>query len=853
MTTELKVSVRQLIQMPGFTITAVLTLALGIGATTAIFTLVHQILLKSLPVKDPGQLWRIGDAENCCINGGLPTIGKKVGDWTLFSYEQYREFRDNTTEFSSLAAFQAGENQVAARRAGSGEPARSFYVEFVSGNAFDALGVMPLLGRAFRAADDVRGAPAVAVLSYPAWEQKFGHDRGIVGSVVFIDGAPFTIVGVAPPNFYGEQLRNRTPAFWLPINTLPLLGDRDSLLDHPELQWLNLIGRVAPGVDIGALQGRLQVELQQFLRSPLAKVRAQDAVLLPRQYVRLTPGGAGVHQMQEAYEAGLKLLMWISGFVLLIACANLANLMLVKSIGQVKQVAIQSALGAGRRRLVGQALLQSILVALLGGLAALPVAWAGATLILSLAFRDEPFGISAEPSLTVLGFAFAVSLVTGVLFGIAPGWLVAHVNSIEVLRGAGRSTGRHTTWAQKPLVVTQAAVSVVLVCAAGLLILSLRAMMNQQLGIETAHRYIFNVDPQTAGFKPQQLDQLYRRLDMSLREIPGIKQVAYGLYTPLEGDNWGETVSIEGEPPAAPGKGRSASWARVSEDYFTAIGTKLRSGRLFTQADDASGRNVAVVNETFVKKMLHGRNPLGVHFSDWDGTNNIYEIVGLVEDAQYWGPKEPIRPMYFLPAKQWSHLPAGAPRAADYDRFITSSHYMTSVVIETVGNGAGVEQQVRRAVTAIHPDLTVNRFDSFSHQVKLAFSQQNMIVDLTSLFGAVALLLAGIGLYGVTAYGVAQRTVEIGVRMALGANRRRVQQLVLRGAFIEIGVGLLIGIPAAIANARFLSSQMFGVHAYDPMVLGSAIVVLAGVAFVAASEPARRASSIEPMRALREQ
>ena len=478
---DLKVSIRQLGKMPAFLSAAVLTLALGIGATTAIFTLLHQLLLRSLPAKDPAQLWRIGDVENCCINGGIPVINGKSDDWTLFSYEQYRQFRDNTPGFSSLAAFDAGTNQVAVRGAGSASPARSFFIEYVSGNAFDTLGVAPLLGRILLPSDDVKGASGVVVMSFEAWRQQFGQDRGIVGSSVYIDGAPFTIVGVAPPTFYGEQLREHPPAFWLPLNGRPAVGDKDSLLDHSELQWLNLIGRVSPGVNISELEGRLQLELQQFLHSPLAKLRFADLPLVPRQYVRLSPGGSGVHQMQDTYKEGLRLLMWISAFVLIIACANLANLMLVKSIGQAKQVAVQAALGASQRRLIGQALLQSVIVALLGGLAALPVAYGGASLILNLAFHDEPLGLSAEPSTVVMVFAFGVALVTGLVFGIAPAWLAAHVNSVEVLRGANRTTGRYTTMAQKVLVVAQAAVSVVLVCAAGLLILSLRGMKNQHI------------------------------------------------------------------------------------------------------------------------------------------------------------------------------------------------------------------------------------------------------------------------------------------------------------------------------------------------------------------------------------
>lgn len=857
MLTDVKNALRQLRKAPGFATTAILTLALGIGATTAIFTLVNAVLLRSLPVKSPAQLWRVGDNEQCCNNGGLPSGGAGGGtpnDWSLFSYEQYREFRDNTPGFESLAAFQSNDNTMAVRRADSNDPAQPLYAEFVSGNSFDTLGLRPYAGRLLRASDDVKGAAPVAVLSYRTWQEKFGGNPAIVGSSFVINEVPVTVVGIAPPGFFGERLTDTPPSLWLPLNLNSVLAPEVDQIDHPEIQWLNLIGRVAPGTAIAPIQARMNVELIQFLRSAFMSksIGPASRQLIPKQFLRLAPGGGGVQRMQDDYKSDLHLLLWISGFVLLIACANLANLMLARAATQRQQTSVRTALGASRKRLVKRALAECLVLSAIGGFAGVLVAWGGARLILHLAFQNNPVPIDPSPSLVVLGFACGVSLLTGLLFGIAPAWLSAHADPIEALRGANRSTGRHATLAQKSLVVAQAAVSVVLLCAAGFLILSMNRVEHQDFGFDTTNRSVAQIDPQTAGYKPDQLEGLYRQLHETLAAIPGVDRVAFALYSPMSGDNWGESVFVEGQRGSAGENDFGTSWDRVTPDYFAAVGTKLIQGRVFTRADDATSRNVAVVNETFVKRFLHGKNPIGMHFGDWEPSiTGTYEIVGVVADTQYWDPTQPIRPMYFLPSAQTSQIPATDPSAANYAHFIAESHYMGNIVLQTHGFVPGLEAQVRRALGQVNPNLMLIDFQSFGKQVALNFSQQAMIAQLTSLFGALALVLAAIGLYGVTAYAVAQRTSEIGIRMALGANRLHVQRMVLRGAFLQVGVGLLIGIPAAIVAGHLMAAQLFGVSDYNPAVLGFSIVVLCAAALIAAVLPARRAASVDPMEALR--
>jgi predicted permease len=857
MLAELKNVLRQLRGSPGFTLTAILTLALGIGATTAIFTLVHAVLLRSLPVADPSTLLRVGDNEQCCENSGLPDYQDPMYDWSLFSYRQYEQFRDHTPGFASLAAFESRDHEMAVRRTGTSHPAQPWYGEFVSGNSFETLGLRPYAGRLLQPSDDQTGAAPVAVISFQTWEQELGRDPSVLGSSFTVNGQPVTIVGIAPPGFYSERLSPTPPALWFPIHLVPAISPIDSdLLERGDLEWLNLIGRIAPGAKPAAIQAQMQVELRQFLEGPVAEITGPERALIPKQYLRLTPGGGGVQRMQDQYKADLYLLMWIATFVLLIACANLANLMLARSVTQRQQTAIRAALGASRNRLVRRALVECVVLAILGGFAGVLVAWGGARLILHLAFQQNPISIDPSPSLVVMAFAFGASLLTGLLFGVAPAWLAAHADPIDALRGANRSTGRHATLAQKGLVVGQAAISVVLLCAAGLLILSLRKLEHQRFGFDAAHRTIVQFNAQTAGLRPDQLDSFYRRLDESISSLPGVSRVAWSLWSPMDGNNRSLDVFIEGQPAPPPGSNINlASWVRVSPDYFTTIGTKLLEGREFSDSDNRSAPAVAIVDQSFVKRYLHGEDPVGAHFGDWDQAHaGMYTIVGVVEDAQYWPPTDPQEkghPMFFVSAWQWPQLEASAPNASLYEEYLTDTHYMNSVEIETRGTVPDLEGRVRGILRQIDPNLMITRYRSFAQQVNLGFSQQQMIVQLTSLFGLVALALAAIGLYGVTAYAVAQRTSEIGVRMALGASHSHVQKMVLREAFLQVGFGLLIGIPAALAAGHLMAAELFGVKIWNPFVLATATALLGAVALLAAALPAQRAASVDPMEALR--
>jgi len=838
---DIRYAMRQFTHAPGFTTTAVLTLALGIGATTAIFTLVHAVLLKSLPVAKPSELYRVGDIENCCVNGGLQD------DWSLFSYDKYKTFRDGTTGFTTLAAFQAGRTLMGVRRVGSNQPAESQRTQYVSGNYFSMFGIGAYAGRVFTDRDDQRAADPVAVMSYSAWQQKYGLDPSVIGASFTFNGQPLTIVGVTPPGFYGDRLES-TPAFWIPLEAGRTIDRDASLLDFPTSDWLDLIGRLAPGADPKNIETHLQLELQQWLSSPVAKLDSGERVLVPKQTLHLSPGGAGVQMMRDEYQSGLHLLMWISSVVLLTACANVANLTLVRAATRRQQISVRTALGASRSRQISQVLTESIVLSLLGGTVGVALAFWGTRLILRLAFQNNEVAISPMPSLPVLGFTFAASLLTGILFGIAPAWLTAHASPADALRGAHRSTPQGASWTQKSLVVAQAALSLVLLSAAGFLTQSLRNMQHQRFGFETANRYVLHMDPRMAGYTPESLPAFYRQLHDSLASIPGVSGVSFALYTPMEGDNWSENIYVEGEAPPPPGSNEnSASWVRVSDGYFDAVGTKVVRGRAISDQDTAASRNVAVINETFARKFFKDGDPIGKHFGDLDEKfAGAFEIVGVTEDTQYREPTSKIPPTFFLSATQ--QMVYDDPRNKAFE---DASHYLNAVVLMTQDNLPGLEPQVRQALAQVNPNLAMIDFMTFAAQVDGNFAQQAMLAKLTSLFGLLALVLASVGLYGVTAYSVERRTSEIGIRMALGADRLNVLRWVMHGAFLQIGIGLAIGIPATILAGRAMTAQLFGVKPYAPEILFVTILVLSFAALIATLLPARRAAALEPIRALR--
>jgi len=852
MLSDLRDAVRQLRKAPGFTTTALITLALGIGATTAIFTLVHQVMLKSLPVTKPEELWRIGDKDRCCNWGGY-TQGDD-GDFALFSWEAYKHFRQHTPEFVDLAALQAGNAPLAVRREGSQAPADTRNGEYVSGNFFKTFGVQPWVGRLMTDDDDQEGAPSVAVMSYHIWKDKYGSDPSVVGAGYQINGHSFTVIGVAAPGFYGAKLAGGgMPDFWLPLTAELIIDGTTARLKRPQTNFLDLIGRVRPGTNPKSLEAELRVEFHNWLASHVADMDPGEKQLWQQQTLHLTPGDAGVTSMRDQYQDGLKLLLVASACVLLVACGNLANLMLARGLKDRAQTSVRIALGASRTRLIRKSLVESVMLAAIGGTLGIAVAYGGTRLIVHLAFQtggpNNFVPISAAPSIPVLLFTLGISVLTGVIFGIAPAWVTSHADPVEALRGANRSVGSGHSWAQKSLVIAQAAMSLVLLSAAALLGQSLRNLQHQNFGFETQGRYIAWINPILSNYKPEQMEPMFRQIDDRLREIPGVRMVAPALYAPMTGDSWNNGVRVAGRPEPPPKEDTGSGFCRVMPGFFETIGAKIVLGRSITDEDTDATRKIAVVNEAFAKRFFKDQNPIGQHFGpDKIQYSNMFEIVGVVKDMRYmtYDYKDPIRPMYWLPEAQTVQYDDPAYKSGEI-----WSHYLYNIAIWAPGDPPGMEDKVRKTLAGIDPNFVLYGVDPYSSVVGADFQQENMIATLTTLFGLLGLILAAVGLYGVMAYTVEQRTSEIGVRMAMGANRNQVMKMVLRGAFSQIGIGLAIGIPSAIGAGVLMKDQLFGVKAWDPFMILLAAVMLGLAALFAAAIPARRAAGVEPMVALR--
>jgi predicted permease len=848
---DVRHALRQLRKSPGFAVTAIVTLALGIGATTAIFTLIQQVMLRSLPVAKPAELWRMGDAVSCCYaQGYTQTSEDRPNDWSLFSWEAYRQFRANTPPFQELAAFEIGEGnaQLAVRRAGSPAPPQTSNGEYVSGNFFRTFGLSAWRGRLFTDADDQEGAAPAAVMSFHAWQEQYGADPSVVGAACTINGHPFTIIGIAPPGFFGAKIdADSMPDIWLPLATEPLIAGPTSRLKNPSLAWLDVIGRVRPGTNPRTLEAQLQGELQQWLASHVADMSLPEKAAWQKQMLHLTPGGAGVSLLWAVYKDALRLLLAAAVCVLLVACANIANLLLARGMRNRRQTAVHMALGSSRARLVRKALVESLVLAGLGGAAGIAVAWAGARLILHLAYartaQSSWIPVQASPSVPVLLFALGVAAVTGILFGIAPAWMTAHADPMEALRGANRAVGGDRHWVQKTLVIVQAAVSVVLLSTAAMLGRSLHNLEHQNFGFNPAGRYLVSVDPKVSGVPQQQLVPLFRAVEDRLRAVPGVRSVG-AVYEAPPGGWMTHEIRIEGKPEPGPDDDAISGWTRVTPGLFATLGDRITMGRSITDEDDASTQPVAVVNEAFARKFFGRESPVGQHFGPGSAKNaGMYSIVGVAANVEFEHALE--QPMYFLPEAQTTHFDN-----ADLENREIGSHDLYNLVIWAPGHPLNFDAQVKKAISDVDPDLLMADMEPYS-DVFRDFPQQNMIASLTWLFGAIGLVLAAVGLYGVTAYGVEQRTGEIGVRMALGADRSSVVALVLRGAFLQVIIGLMLGIPAAIGTGILIASQLYGVRPWDPWMLAESALVLGLAALLASLIPARRAASVDPMRALR--
>jgi predicted permease len=836
--TDVRHASRRMRREPGFTVVAVLTLALGIGANTAVFTLVNAVMLAPLPVPDPDRLYRLGDNDSCCVNSGL------LGDFSIFSWPLYEALRDATPDFAALAAFQAQPQPMGLRAASS--PAEPVLTEFVSPNYFDVFNVAPLVGRIWTPEAAAVDGRVPIVLSHAAWQGRFHADAAIVGRSMTLNGRPAMVIGVMPAGFFGDTLRPDTAEAWLPLTLEPLVEGRNSLRDTSDANWLYVIGRLLPDASPTAESAKTTATLRVWLPANLP-LTSQDRAALPRQHIVVTPARSGVATLRSANTQALFLLSLAAGAVLLIACANLANLLLVRGHARGPELALRTALGARRSRLVREALVDSLLLALSGGAVGVLMAGLGASTLVRVAFPGAhgmpPASATAWP---VLAYAVALSLVAALGFGCLPAVMLSRATALDAIRGSNRVVGDRGAWPRRALVVVQVALSLALVASAGLLGRSAYNLQAQSFGFATEGRVMVGLDPSLGGLTPDELPPTYQRLEERLSSLSNVRTVSLSLYGPMVGNNWSSGIVAEGRPAS---DRLGSSWDRVSARYFETIGTRVIRGRVFDARDTPGAERTAVVNERFAARFFPGQEAIGRHFgfrTDEGGRERDFTVVGIVADAKYADARDVAYPTFFLPFFQDVPFASGAERSMQ-----TRSNYAGDVELWVHLPAPGLEGDVRAAIASVSPNLVVRRFRPMGEQIAGNFTRDRLVTWLATLFAGLALVLACVGLYGVTTYSVSRRTRDIGVRMALGADRRRVISGVLTSALVQTAVGLIIGLPATIGAGRLLREQLFDVSETDAKVLGVSVLLLLAATAIAGAIPARRAASIDPIKALR--
>jgi len=838
---DLLLAFRRLWAAPGFTAICLVTLALGIGGNTAVFTLIDRFVFAPLPVPRPSELYRVGDSDQCCVNSGLP------GAFSLFSYDLYLHLRDAAPEFKELAAFQATTHAITVGASQPRAPADTLSGAFVSGNYFQMLDLSPAAGRLFEPADDGPSAAPVAVISHRAWARHFQQRPDVVGRVVLLNGVAATIIGVAPNGFFGETLRPDPADIWIPLSNEPRLQPVARLLTVKSSHWLYVMGRLKPGSSPQEVQARLTAKLRQWITATL-ELSPEERERIPLQHVNVVAASRGVSSMRDELRPSLQLLQAVAAAVLLIACANIANLLLARGMSQRAETAVRSALGATRGRLVSQFLAESLLLSFAGGLAGLVVAHAGARAIIDLTFRGAAnVPVDPSPSPAVVLFAVAVSGLTALIFGAAPALVGSRSNPVDAMRGAGRSTSDRTSKLRQSLIAFQVALSLVLIMCAGLLGRSLDNLQKQDFGFRAEGLYSASLAPSLETTPPHQLEAIYTAARERLLRIPGIGNVAFALYSPMSGDNWASRISVEGHDPS---EHLDASWNRITPGYFDTVRTRLLRGRAFDDRDGPDAPLVAVISQTFADRFFGAADPIGRRFGfsrAKGASRREFEIVGVVADAKYQDGWRAPYATFFLPFLQQGDGGRVGGAAPQYDR----SQFAQALLVHTERAVPGLERELRVALGEVDARLIVRTFIPMQEQIAGNFNLERLISRLTIAFGSVALLLACLGIYGVTAYSVTRRTREIGIRMAIGASRPRVLGIILRGALVQLAVGVTLGLPAAFVVGRLLQSKLFGVSGRDPLVLAAGLGILVVATALAAVVPARRAATMNPVRALR--
>ena len=825
---DLRYAGRALRQHPGFAIVAVLTLTLGIGANTAIFSMVNAVLLRPLPVRDPGRLVLFTDDVS---QGQITSRLFPGGPWTLFSTETYESLRSSPLPFQSVAAFASGDYSDDLRVPGArSQTDAEVDVKFVSGNFLETVGAAATLGRTLTADDDRPGAAPVAVASERFWRRNLDADPQAVGRTIVIRDQTFTIAGIMPASFFGVRV-GQAPDLWLPLSQ-----ERAPIAERTDYYWLSLIGRLAPGQTMAAAEVATTAALRQFLASrETAPLDDDTRQRIESVRVAMADGSRGMSVTREQ-NTPLLLLLWSAvGVILLIACANVGTLLLARAASREREVAVRRALGASRSRLVRQWLTESAVLAAIGAACGATAAWFVAPRLLgTFVPADSPMTATIDG--VVFAFTTAVTLVACLLFGLAPSLSAGRVDPIGSLRLAGHGRRRRRRFGlTEPFVVAQVAMSLVLVLTATLLVRTLLNAQQHPYGFDQGNVLLVQINPRSAGYQSGMVGDLYRRIHDRMASLPGVERVSFARYAPFSGSRSSTTaVTIAGYAPA-PGEKISLETILVGPDYPQTIGMPLVAGRAFTFDDSATAPRVAMVNDTFARRFFSHGSPIGRVVALGPNGDRRYEIVGVLKDAHFRNIREAVDPSVFLPMLQ---EPTARILDAEFE-------------LRTRGDAAILAGLVREAIAAVDGKVRVGRVRTLRAQVLSTFGPERTAAGFIVTFAALALFVASIGLYGVVSHGLARRTSEIGVRLALGAGRVDVVRLVARETLLRLGLGLAIGFLLAQAGGRFLAGQLFGVTPTDLTSAVVATLLLSAVVALTIVRPIVRAMRIDPVIALR--
>ena len=827
---DLRYGTRTLIKNPGFTVIAVLTLALGLGANTAIFSLTDQILLRLLPVENPKEL--------VVLRSPGPKQGRVWSDGdsaSSFSYPLYKEVRDNNNVFAGLLARFAVPLSVA----GEGQTERA-NGELVSGNYFEVLGVRPALGRVFNQDDDrVAGAGHVVVLSHAYWTRHFGGDAGILNKTIIVNGTGMAVVGVTRAGFTGVQV-GQTPDIFIPITMkAQMTPNSDGLNDHRDY-WLAMIGRMKPGLSPTQAEDAFAPVYRQILETelPLAgRLSSETQQRFLEKRMLMDPGSRGRAILQRDVKQPLIVLMGMVGLVLLIACANVANLLMARGAARQREIAIRMAVGAGRWRLVRQFLVESLTLSLIGGAVGLLVAaWTTQALVGSIPESIGAVGLSATLDVRLLIFTLALSVLTGLLFGVMPALKATRLNLESTLREQGSSVsgGLSQVRFRKGLVVSQVVLTTVLLVGAGLFARSLNNLKQLDLGLRADHLVTFSIAPELNGYSPERTIALFDQLHQNLSALPGVESVSESAISAFTNTNSSSNITVDGYQ-ANEGEEMDVGQNWIGPAYFSTMGIPLVEGREFGSSDAANSPKVAIINEAMVRRFFANRSPIGSKFTfgAGDKVRPDIEIVGVVKDSKHAKVRDKVGPFVCLP----------------YSQFKTIGEI--SFYVKTKQEVGAMAAATRREVQRLDGNLPVFGLKTLEGQIDESLFSDKFLTFLSMCFALLAALLASIGLYGVMAYTVTRRTREIGIRVALGATRGMVSWLILREVVVLAVIGLLVGLPAAYGLGRFTESLLFGVKVSDPLVFVGAGLLLTVATLLGGYLPARKAASIDPLVALR--